>query len=69
MSDELTAYNKLGDEYWMHQTVNHSADEYVRGIVHTNTVEGYLDLQAWHEGRLPALQRETFAPLCARKSP
>ncbi len=44
MSDELTAYNKLGDEYWMHQTVNHSADEYVRGIVHTNTVEGYYSI-------------------------
>src|SRR5438046_345137 len=25
MSDDLTAYNKLGGEYWMHQTVNHSA--------------------------------------------
>jgi transposase-like protein len=44
MSDELTAYNKLGDEYWMHQTVNHSADEWVRGIVHTNTVEGYYSI-------------------------
>ena len=44
MSDELTAYNKLGDEYWQHQTVNHSADEYVRGIVHTNTVEGYYSI-------------------------
>ncbi len=44
MSDELTAYNKLGDEFWMHQTVNHSADEYVRGIVHTNTVEGYYSI-------------------------
>jgi hypothetical protein len=28
----------------MHQTVNHSADEYVRGIVHTNTVEGYYSI-------------------------
>jgi hypothetical protein len=44
MSDELTAYNKLGSEYWMHQTVTHSADEYVRGIVHTNTVEGYYSI-------------------------
>ena len=44
MSDELTAYNKLGDEYWVYQTVNHSADEYVRGIVHTNTVEGYYSI-------------------------
>ena len=44
MSDEWSAYNKLGDEYWMHQTVNHSADEFVRGIVHTNTVENYYSV-------------------------
>jgi transposase-like protein len=44
MTDELTAYKKLGDEYWQHQTVNHSADEYVRGIVSTNTVEGYFSI-------------------------
>ncbi len=44
MSDELTAYNKLGGEHWMHQTVTHSAGEYVRGIVHTNTVEGYYSI-------------------------
>jgi transposase-like protein len=44
MSDELTSYAKLGDEYWMHQTVTHSAEEYVRGIVHTNTVEGYFSI-------------------------
>jgi transposase-like protein len=44
MSDELTSYAKLGDEYWMHQTVTHSDEEYVRGIVHTNTVEGYFSI-------------------------
>jgi transposase-like protein len=27
-----------------HQTVNHSAKEYVRGIVYTNTVEGYFSI-------------------------
>jgi transposase-like protein len=27
-----------------HQTVNHSADEYVRGDVYTNTVEGYFSI-------------------------
>jgi transposase-like protein len=44
MSDELNAYNKLGSEFWMHQTVNHSADEWARGMVHTNTVEGYYSI-------------------------
>jgi hypothetical protein len=28
----------------MHQTVNHSIGEYVRGIVHTNTIEGYYSI-------------------------
>jgi transposase-like protein len=44
VTDELNTYGKLGDEYWMHQTVNHSAEEYVRGLVHTNTVEGYFSI-------------------------
>ncbi len=41
ISDELKIYGALGKEYWMHQTVNHSIGEYVRGIVHTNTIESY----------------------------
>jgi hypothetical protein len=27
-----------------HQTVNHSIGEYVRGDVHTNTIEGYFSI-------------------------
>src|SRR5690606_21525017 len=27
-----------------HEAVNHTADEYVRGDVHTNTVEGYFSI-------------------------
>jgi transposase-like protein len=44
VSDEWKAYGALGKEYWMHQTVNHSIGEYVRGIVHTNTIEGYYSI-------------------------
>jgi transposase-like protein len=44
MSDENAVYRPLGKEFWMHQTVNHSIDEYVRGIVGTNTVEGYFSI-------------------------
>jgi transposase-like protein len=44
MTDELTAYKKLGDEFSSHETVNHSIKEYVRGRVTTNTVEGYFAL-------------------------
>jgi ISXO2-like transposase domain len=44
ISDEWKVYGALGKEYWLHQTVNHSIGEYVRGIVHTNTVEGYYSI-------------------------
>jgi transposase-like protein len=44
MSDENRVYQPLEKEFWMHQTVNHSADEYMRGIVGTNTVEGYYSI-------------------------
>lgn len=41
-SDEFISYSDLGDfkGYW-HKTVNHSAGEYVRGHVSTNSVEGF----------------------------
>ena len=32
------------DEKGGHQTVTHSKGEYVRGVVHTNTVEGFFSL-------------------------
>jgi transposase-like protein len=44
MTDELAAYRLIGKDFLTHDTVNHSADEYVRGDVHTNTVEGYYSI-------------------------
>jgi len=44
MSDELQVYGVLGKEFWMHQTVHHAAHEYARGMVHTNTIEGYFSI-------------------------
>ncbi|MGH6837301.1 MAG: IS1595 family transposase [Methylocella sp.] len=46
MTDENTAYTKLGKEFSGHGTVNHSADEYVRlgGFVHVNTAENYFSI-------------------------
>jgi transposase-like protein len=44
MTDECPAYDGIADENTTHETVNHSADEYVRGDVHTNTVEGVFSL-------------------------
>jgi transposase-like protein len=40
MTDEMTAYKRLGREYW-HQFVAHSKGEYGRGKVHVNSIEGY----------------------------
>lgn len=44
MTDDLPAYRKPGKRFASHQSVNHSAGEYVRGEAHTNTVEGYFSL-------------------------
>jgi len=42
MTDEAGEYTHLGKEFARHETVNHSADEYVRGEAHSNTVESYF---------------------------
>ncbi|MCW3128200.1 MAG: family transposase [Bacteroidetes bacterium] len=43
VTDESKAYNKVKKNY-THDTVNHRAKEYVRGNVHTNTIEGFWSL-------------------------
>jgi hypothetical protein len=44
MTDEARHYVNLGKEFAQHGSVEHSADEYVRGEVHTNTAEGYYSI-------------------------
>jgi transposase-like protein len=44
ITDEASAFNYPGYRFASHQTVNHSANEYVRGDVYTNTVEGYFSI-------------------------
>lgn len=44
MTDEFPAYQGIADADTTHETVNHAADEYVRGDVHTNSVEGVFSL-------------------------
>lgn len=44
MSDTFGGYAGLQKEFKDHQTVNHETKEYVRGIVHTNTIEGFWSL-------------------------
>jgi transposase-like protein len=39
MSDENGSYSTIGKWFASHQTVSHSAGEYVRGDVHNNTME------------------------------
>ena len=40
MTDESRLYRDMASGFAGHETVRHSAGEYVRGEVHTNTVEG-----------------------------
>jgi hypothetical protein len=44
MTDEAGQYAHLGKEFASHEFVNHSAGEYGRGDVHTNTLEGYYSI-------------------------
>jgi len=41
MTDEWRGYKKLNQMGYKHRRVNHTAKEYVRGTVHTNTIEGF----------------------------
>jgi transposase-like protein len=43
-TDELKSYAKIGDANTIHESVNHSADEWVRGQFHTNTAESVWSL-------------------------
>jgi hypothetical protein len=43
MTDDFKAYRTLRKEF-NHKFVNHSTGQYVKGKVHTNTVEGYFSL-------------------------
>jgi transposase-like protein len=72
-TDEAKHYYDLGKEYAGHDTVNHRYEEYVRYTkdpeyaITTNTVEGYYSIfKRGMKGVLPALQRETSAPLSRR---
>lgn len=43
-SDESPIYNIVPWQFAKHETIKHEADEYVRGDVTTNTVEGYFSI-------------------------
>ena len=43
-TDDLKSYIGIGDSDTRHETVNHSAEEWVIGDVHTNSIEGVWSL-------------------------
>lgn len=43
-TDEHVVFGIIGPNFATHETVKHSADEYVRGDVHTNSVEGFFSI-------------------------
>src|SRR6056297_206472 len=43
-TDEAKHYTAVGKEFGAHEWVSHRAKEYVRGDVHTNTIEGYFSI-------------------------
>lgn len=44
MTDDARHYLPVSGDFEKHESVNHSAGEYVRGGAHTNTVEGYFSI-------------------------
>lgn len=44
MTDEARLYWRVGTEFAEHSAVQHALDEYVRGEVHTNTIEGCFSI-------------------------
>jgi transposase-like protein len=56
-TDESKLYTGSVEHFAAHETVKHSAGEYVRDDIHTNTVEGAFGIfKRRHEGRLSALR-------------
>lgn len=70
MTDELSSYGGLGETYAGHETVKHSADEFVRRLesglkVHTNTAESFFALlKRGHYGTFHRLSRKHLPRYC-----
>ena len=43
-TDEAVQYNDLKFHFEEHQSVHHASEEWARGPIHTNTVEGYFSI-------------------------
>jgi hypothetical protein len=42
-TDQYDGYNKLGKEY-PHATIDHAKGQYVVGVIHTQTIEGFWSI-------------------------
>ena len=62
-TDEASQYQGLAKVFAAHDYVRHGVGEYVRGDVHTNTIEGYFSIFKRGMKCLPALRQEAPAPL------
>lgn len=61
-TDDATAFRPLWRHGFLHSAVNHSKKEYVRGHIHTNTIEGFWNL-------FKAAYRGTYIHLSAKHLP
>ena len=43
-TDDAKMYRRIAKRFADHQSVDHTASEYVRGEVHTNTIEGFFSI-------------------------
>ena len=63
-TDELASYLGIEDNNTRHETVNHSAEEWVIGDVHTNSIEGVWSLfKRSIIGGFPQGQRQAPGPI------
>ena len=44
MTDEAQYYGEIGRQFAAHEKVNHKQEEWVRGMAHTNTAEGFFSI-------------------------
>ncbi|WAC09102.1 MAG: IS1595 family transposase [Thermodesulfobacteriota bacterium] len=44
MTDDFMSYRGLDKKFASHEVINHGKREYVRGNIHTNTIEGYFSI-------------------------
>ena len=44
MADEAGQYKRIGEKFAAHDFVSHGKGEYGRGLIHTNTIEGFFSV-------------------------